>query len=124
MNAAEKPAAGLLVSGDLFFSSKITGTAGQLGIRIELCSALSQAKQNAASGAYRFVLLDLGLPGLDVEELLASLPSGQRPKVVAFGPHVHTARLDEARRAGCDDVLPRSRFSAELPRIVQQLAAG
>ena len=34
---------------------------------------------------------------------------------VAYGSHVDKDRLDAARAAGCDEVLPRSRFSSELP---------
>jgi hypothetical protein len=35
---------------------------------------------------------------------------------------VETARLQAARDAGCDVVLPRSRFSAELPRLLEEYA--
>ena len=39
--------------------------------------------------------------------------------MIAFGSHVATDRLDEARTAGCDDVMPRSRFSGQLPDILR-----
>jgi hypothetical protein len=39
---------------------------------------------------------------------------------VAFGSHVQTERLQAARDAGCTNVLPRSRFSASLPELLQQ----
>jgi hypothetical protein len=35
--------------------------------------------------------------------------------VVAYGSHVDTATLRAAREAGCDVVLPRSKFVEELP---------
>ena len=37
---------------------------------------------------------------------------------VAFGSHVDTVALADARSAGCDPVLPRSRFTAELPTLI------
>jgi len=39
---------------------------------------------------------------------------------VAYGSHVDKARLDAARAAGCDEVLPRSKFSAELPDLLRR----
>jgi hypothetical protein len=39
---------------------------------------------------------------------------------VAFGSHVDKARLDQARAAGCDEVLPRSKFSGELPELLRR----
>jgi hypothetical protein len=39
-------------------------------------------------------------------------------KIVAFGPHVHEAKLAAARSAGCDEVISRGRFHAELIEIV------
>ena len=36
------------------------------------------------------------------------------PRVVAYGSHVDTASLQAARTAGCDPVLPRSKFVKEL----------
>jgi len=44
--------------------------------------------------------------------------------VIAFGSHVDKARLDEARAAGCDEVMPRSRFSSELPALLRRYSAG
>jgi hypothetical protein len=40
--------------------------------------------------------------------------------VVAYGSHVDTERLRAARSAGCDPVLPRSKFVEELPKALPQ----
>ena len=118
-------AEGLLISQDLFFGSKITGTAQQLGRRVDLASSLQQAQEKIPGGKYRAVLLDLSLPGLSPAELMAALPAEGRPQVIAFGSHVHTRLLDEARAAGCDQVLSRGQLSANLPRILEaQLGDG
>jgi hypothetical protein len=37
------------------------------------------------------------------------------PRVVAYGSHVDAQGLAAARAAGCDLVLPRSKFVEELP---------
>jgi hypothetical protein len=54
------------------------------------------------------VVVDLSRPGvLDVV-------AGLGVPVVGFASHVDTALLDAARAAGCEEVLPRSRFFATL----------
>jgi hypothetical protein len=51
---------------------------------------------------------------------MSVLPAETRPKVIAFGAHVQTGLLEAARAAGCDEVLPRSRFSAQLPELLKE----
>lgn len=51
------------------------------------------------------VVVDLGRPGvIDV------LPRIDAARTIGFGSHVDKELLDEARQAGCDDVMPRSEF--------------
>jgi len=108
----------LLISRDLFFASKITGTAAALGFRVVVDGNVTEVLAKAAASSYRCLILDLTTPDLRVSDVLAALPAANRPTVIAFGPHVQTARLNEAREAGCDDVFPRSKFSASLPDIL------
>ena len=63
-----------------------------------------------ASTPARLVLLDLSRPGaLDAVSTVAA-------PVVGFGSHVDDELLAAARAAGCDEVLPRSRFFRQLER--------
>jgi|SRR5579872_6131977 len=113
------PRAALLISRDLFFISKVTGTGASLGIRIEVAAEAQAAAQLASAEAFQCIFIDLADAGLDVSEFFASLKEGQQATVIAFGSHVATARLQAAREAGCMDVLPRSRFSANLPELLE-----
>jgi CheY-like chemotaxis protein len=110
----------LLISRDLIFTSKVTGTAGALGWTVEVSPDYASAATRAASANYRCVFVDLAQPTAGLEEFIAALPSDRRPAVIAFGSHVATAQLQTARDAGCDDVLPRSRFSSELPELLRK----
>lgn len=56
------------------------------------------------------VVVDLARPG--VLEVLGHVPG----HVVGFASHVDDALLAAAEAAGCDEVLPRSRFFAGLAR--------
>ncbi len=120
----------LLISRDLFFISKVTGTAASLGIDMRVVADVQAAAQLANAERVQCVFVDLADEGLEIAEYFVGLKSGQPESgvsesarsapVIAFGSHVATARLDAARDAGCTDVMPRSRFSASLPEVLKQ----
>jgi CheY-like chemotaxis protein len=108
---------GLMLCDDLIFVSKVTGAAKALGLEVRAArdaAALVELARREAPGG---VLIDLHNAGLDVAALLRELESacGKRPRVVGYGSHVEAATLHAARQAGCDLVLPRSKFVEELP---------
>ena len=41
-------------------------------------------------------------------------------RVIGYGSHVDAARLKAARKAGCDEVLPRSAFFEDLQTKLQK----
>jgi len=108
---------GLLLSDDLIFGSKITGTARALGLEVQTARTAGQLVDLARRMQPVCVVLDLHNPGLDLSALLAELSAvcTNRPRVVAYGSHVEAAVLHAARVAGCDTVLPRSKFVEILP---------
>ena len=115
---------GLLMTRDLMFTSKVTSTAASLGLRIEVVGTVEQLSLRMAEAAPRAVFLDLGLTDLDPAQVVNTLPITARPQVIAFGSHVDEARLNAARDAGCDDVMPRSKFSSTLPELLQRVFAA
>jgi len=112
---------GLLLTRDLMFTSKITSTASSLGLHIETVSTIEQLRLLASEMYPRVVFLDLSCPEFDPSLVVSALPSKPRPRVIAFGSHVDEARLNDARAAGCDDVMPRSKFSTTLPELLRQV---
>ena len=108
--------AGLLLSDDLIFASKVTATARATGLAVAVVRTPDQLLAAARSQPPAGVILDLHNPGLDVPALLTGLREAcpAMPRVVAYGSHVEAEALKAARRAGCDRVMPRSQFVAEL----------
>jgi CheY-like chemotaxis protein len=108
---------GLLLSDDLIFVSRVTGTARALGLSVKAARSADALLALARQQAPTCVLLDLHNPGLDLPGLLKRLADvcPTPPRVVAYGSHVEAAVLRAARAAGCDPVLPRSQFVEELP---------
>ena len=111
---------GILLSRDLIFSTKVTGTAGALGRRVLVAGAVPLAATMIEQWKPRVVFVDLAAGDLVQPAALLAFQriAGPTTPFVAFGSHVDTAALDAARAAGCAAVLPRSRFSAELPALI------
>ncbi len=105
----------IVLSDDLLFSSKITATGRSLGLELKTVAAATQLEALVRQQRPPCVILDLANPSLRVAELVAALrQSSPPPFIVAYGSHVDTATLRAAREAGCDLVLPRSKFAEEL----------
>jgi len=113
---------GVLVSRDLIFTTKITGTARALGFRVVVAGNGALAVKTIAEARPRVVFVDLAAGDLGKPEALLSYQAaaGQETPIVAFGSHVDVESLDAARKAGCREVLPRSKFSAELPDLIRK----
>jgi DNA-binding NtrC family response regulator len=118
---AGKELTGLVLCRDLIFLSKIKGTAEALGYRIIVAGDVATAKAQIESRRLCVVIVDLSAgavaaPNALLEYLRAAGPGTQ---FVAFGSHVDTDLLAAARTAGCHTVMPRSKFSAELPVLLR-----
>lgn len=117
----------VLISKDLFFASKVTGTAQALGLQAVSCLSVDRLRELIAgtpdTPAVRSVILDLS-SDIAPSDVASAIPADRAIPRIAFGPHVDTARLDAARDAGFDDVMPRSRFSASLPQLLRELDGG
>jgi len=105
---------GLLLCDDLMFTSRITGAARALGLSLSSVRDAAALVERVKADHIVCVLLDLHNPGLDIAQLAPSLKWAGVRTIVAFGSHVDTETLTKARNAGCDLVLPRSKFVAEL----------
>jgi len=107
---------------DLFFAAKIGETARQIGVAIEFASS-RQALLDKASRAPALVILDLGAAALDPIGLIAKLkadPALRSTRVVGFVNHERTDLIEQARQAGCDEVLTRGAFTKGLPGILAE----
>jgi DNA-binding NtrC family response regulator len=114
---------GLVLTRDLLFSTKITGTARAQGFEMEVVANVDDLARRIEQKACRCVLIDLSVTGVDVAKVVDAVGKrgDGRPVIVAFGSHVDTARLNEAEAAGCDEVMPRSRFAGTLPELLGRL---
>lgn len=120
---------------DLIFATKIKSTADEVGIPLSIVQS-PEALEAAAAAGLNFAIIDLNAEGIDpirairrckdasvqhVDQTATSPDeTSARPMVIAFGAHVQKDLIQAAEQAGADLVLPRSRFSAELPDLFAQ----
>ena len=104
---------------DLFFATRIVGTAESLGVTVELPGA-ETAFETIRGSLPDLVILDLTAPG-DPLALARSLKGDAATRaipLVGFYPHVDNAVRAGALAAGVDHVLPRSAFTARLADLL------
>ena len=109
---------------DLFFQSKMVETARNVGVTLQTVSSgaalVAAAAVTAASNAPRLLLVDLNARQGPLEAIEQLRAAGNPLPVIAFLSHVQTELAQRARAAGCQQVLPRSKFTAELADILRQ----
>ena len=103
----------LVLVRDLMFSSRISAVARDAGVEVNL---LRDPRKLAGTAGERLIV-DLNQPG--ALEAAAAWKQASAGQVVGFVSHVDTDTINNARAAGLDRVLPRSRFVEELPRLVR-----
>src|SRR4051812_24413449 len=110
-----------VLTSELMTRSRIAAAAERLAIAAEFANSADALVELVRARGAELVVLDLEHPGLQVAELVSALQANRADglQIVAFGPHVHEARLQAAAAAGCDCVLARGAFYAQLDAVLQ-----
>jgi CheY-like chemotaxis protein len=111
----------VLLSTDLMVVSRVQGAVAGGALSLTTVSDAAQAIECCRAAESCTLLVDLAAPALDVNALVSDLKVlGTRPpRIVAFGPHVHEQRLAAARQAGCDEVVSRGQFFAQIESLLR-----
>jgi PleD family two-component response regulator len=111
----------IAVLDDLLFSSKIRETTKHLGLDLEFIKNADRLIQKLKPEEPSLIIFDLNSKAYNPIETiknLKSLPELKDIPVLGYLSHVQTDLKKEAAKAGCDLVLPRSKFSKELKKIL------
>jgi CheY-like chemotaxis protein len=106
---------------DLFFASKIRGTAEQLGVTVSFPRRADALVEAALNDPPALIICDLHSARIDPIELATRLKADERLRpipLLGFFSHVQTELQERAEEAGFDQVLPRSAFTKHLPEIL------
>jgi PleD family two-component response regulator len=102
---------------DVFFASKLREAAKSAGVHIDFIKQPEGIIEKLCADAPSVVIIDLDSRKIDTIELIKEIKNTETLReVLAVGylPHVEKDLKKKALDAGCDTVLPRSRFSAEM----------
>ena len=118
---------------DLFFQAKLFETAKQTGTTVETVATGEQLLKAAAANPAALIIVDLNARQGALEAIeqlcngrglrlqpdgISNAPDNPR-RVIAFLSHVQTDLAERARAAGCQDVMPRSKFTQDLAAILR-----
>ena len=112
---------------DLFFQSRIQETARTLGIELETFANAAALLDRCRSEPPALLIVDLNAAGAQPLETISQIkqhPSLRAVPVVAYLSHVQAELERAARAAGADTVLPRSKFTRQLPDLLGSCAEG
>src|SRR6266851_2676536 len=116
----------LAVVSDLFFSAKINEAAKRAGVTLEYVTAEKDVLEKARSNP-ALIILDLNFDAVRPVELIGKLKGNadlKHIRLIGYLSHVQTELKMKAQEAGCDQVIPRSAFSMNLPQILNSLPAS
>jgi len=112
----------IAVVDDLFFASKIRGTAEQVGVTVSFPRKIEGAIESALQNHPTLIIIDLHSQKIDPIELGKQVKADERLRaipLVGFFSHVQTELQQQAKDAGFDQVMPRSMFTRNLALILQ-----
>ena len=117
----------LVAVDDLFFSTKISETAKQLGIPLLFARSQDEVIARALTEKPALLIIDLNSNRCQPVETILQIKEDadlRHIPVVGFLSHVQADLKVRATMAGCDRVLPRSVFTTHLPKILAEYTAG
>jgi len=118
-------AAVLLVITDLLFRSKIDDVARRAGVPLRVARNVEQIDRHLGNAVPAVVLMDLEMDDLDAATVVGRLrarPEAATVPVIGFAGHTNVEVIHAARAAGVQ-VMARSAFVAQLPALIDRIAA-
>ena len=106
---------------DSFVQAKMTETARRVGVTLQTVSNGDALVAAAAPRVHRLVLIDLNARQGPLEAVMKLRAAGNAQPIVGFLSHVQAELAEQARAAGCQDVMPRSKFTADLAGILSRV---
>jgi len=111
----------LSVVDDIFFAAKLQAVAEAAGIRLIEARTFEEFRTQASSSIPDLVVVDLNSVACRPLEVIGFLKSDRRlgaVPIVGFLSHVQVDLEKAAKAAGCDRVIPRSRFASQLAGLL------
>ena len=102
---------------DIFFQAKMLETAKHTGVEMKSFTSGDALLAELNQAAPKLVVVDLNARQSPVETIASLHSHAAQTPVIAFFSHVQTELAQRARDAGCTEIMPRSKFTKDLPAI-------
>jgi DNA-binding NarL/FixJ family response regulator len=102
---------------DIFFQMKVAETAKHLGIEFKVATN-ADALLGLLEPRPQLVIVDLNARNQPIDAVVKLRAASKDIRVIAFLSHVQRELAEQARNAGCDEVMPRSSFTQNLAEIL------
>jgi DNA-binding NtrC family response regulator len=109
----------LLLDPDLFFAVKVGATLKHIGVATTTVRTSGEWTRWLAAERFDLALVNTAARGVEWEQAIGAAISLGLP-VIAYGSHVDTETMAQARAAGATRVIANSKLAADLPAIVAQ----
>jgi len=107
---------------DIFFQMKVAETAKHLGIEFKVATT-TDALLGLLEPRPQLVIVDLNARNQPIDAIVKLRAASKDIRVVAFLSHVQRELAEQARIAGCNEVMPRSSFTQNLAEILSPAKA-
>ena len=107
---------------DIFFQMKVAETARHLGIEFKVATT-TDALLGLLEPRPKLVIVDLNARNQPIDTIVKLRAASKDIRIVAFLSHVQRELAEQARNAGCDEVMPRSSFTQNLAEILSSAKA-
>jgi DNA-binding NarL/FixJ family response regulator len=108
---------------DLFFQMKLAETAKHLGLEVKV-AATAESLLQLLEPVPELVIVDLNARSQPLAAMQQLRQVQPRLRVIGFLSHMQTGLAQQAQAAGFDEVMPRSKFSINLPAILSSALAN
>jgi CheY-like chemotaxis protein len=105
---------------DLFFQMKVAETAKHLGVELKVAATSDALMQLLKAQPPKLVIVDLNARSGAIAAVQRLRAEKNAVRVVAFLSHLQVDLAAQAQAAGCDEVMPRSKFTQNLASILAQ----
>ncbi len=102
---------------DLFFQMKLAETAKHSKVEVKVAGN-ADALMELLEPTPKLVIIDLNSRSQPIQAVERLRAANHTVHVVGFLSHVQTELAAQARVAGCNEVMPRSAFTQNLPAIL------
>jgi len=114
----------LLALTDLLFLARIREMAEALGLTVERATTPQEVLERTRRGMPAAVIFDMHAERLDPLRVIAEIKADEAlrsVRTIGYFSHVRDDVREQARRAGCDLLLPRSAFVARLAELLGEI---